>query len=278
MPSDRHLPHAGEFISDTDEKIDGREIIFPLCIVDLGNPRSGLQPIGTCFMITAKNNLFMTARHVIELAERRVRMDKEGCFTDGRPVRLCGLWFYAPGKNALRPVIRYWKHPVADIAVGRFTAMVERQSGKEHLDKMPVWDVTPIKPGEFVSTFAYPAFSGLATLDHIRIIHEESRFRFGRVTKVYPTCRDSVMLPAPCAETELDLRNGMSGGPVFNERGRLCGVNCSGFEVLDRHAVISYISLLNPILDLEIPDDPTNTRLTIREIACRRFIRVHGLH
>jgi len=38
------------------------------------------------------------------------------------------------------------------------------------------------------------------------------------------------LLPSPCIEVDMDSRGGMSGGPVFNERGGLVGIVSSSFD------------------------------------------------
>lgn len=52
----------------------------------------------------------------------------------------------------------------------------------------------------------------------------------GRVIDRYPNGRDRTMLPGPCVAVECDARGGMSGGPVFDNRGYLVGLVSSSYE------------------------------------------------
>jgi hypothetical protein len=55
------------------------------------------------------------------------------------------------------------------------------------------------------------------------------------------------MLPWPVLEVECPTVGGMSGGPVFDSRGRLVGLLCSSLDTEDGHGV-TYVSLLWPTL------------------------------
>ena len=54
----------------------------------------------------------------------------------------------------------------------------------------------------------------------------------GRITKHYPEGRDRVLLPGPCYETDMEIKGGSSGGPVFisGSSGFVFGVNSTGME------------------------------------------------
>lgn len=54
---------------------------------------------------------------------------------------------------------------------------------------------------------------GAATVGEVREVHHEKR--------------DSVRLPFPCYQVNARFDGGMSGGPVMNDNGRVCGVVCS---------------------------------------------------
>jgi hypothetical protein len=46
----------------------------------------------------------------------------------------------------------------------------------------------------------------------------------GRVIEVFPNGRDKFLLPFPCFQIDCKINSGMSGGPVYNESGKVCGV------------------------------------------------------
>jgi hypothetical protein len=68
----------------------------------------------------------------------------------------------------------------------------------------------------------------------------------GRITKHYPEGRDRVMLPGPCYETDMEIKGGSSGGPVFisGSSGFVFGVNSTGMEP---HC-FSHVTSLSPLV------------------------------
>jgi Trypsin-like peptidase domain len=71
----------------------------------------------------------------------------------------------------------------------------------------------------------------------------------GCVTDIFLNGRDAVMLPNPCIEVAMPSIGGMSGGPVFDERGFVVGILSSSF---DGATGPSYVSLIHPMLTQEI--------------------------
>ena len=67
-------------------------------------------------------------------------------------------------------------------------------------------------------------------------ISDQGQIEFGMVRTVHNKSRDRVMLPCPCFEIGANFRPGMSGGPVFDKNGRICGIVSTGIE----EAVSSY--------------------------------------
>jgi len=66
----------------------------------------------------------------------------------------------------------------------------------------------------------------------------------GRVIDKFPDGRDRTMLPGPCLAVECEAQGGMSGGPVFDDRGYLVGVVSSSYEGSE----ISFVSHIWPAL------------------------------
>jgi hypothetical protein len=66
------------------------------------------------------------------------------------------------------------------------------------------------------------------------------------------------MLPFPCFRVGARFDGGMSGGPVMNDRGRLCGIVCSNMPPSDEGGMHdSFVSTLSPVLGVAI-DAPWN--------------------
>lgn len=73
---------------------------------------------------------------------------------------------------------------------------------------------------------------------------DQGQMNFGMVKTVHNKSRDRVMLPCPCFEIGASFGPGMSGGPVFDRKGRICGIVSTGIE----GAVSSYAVTLGPSL------------------------------
>jgi hypothetical protein len=69
----------------------------------------------------------------------------------------------------------------------------------------------------------------------------------GTVTDVFFPRRDRSMLVFPCFGIEGDFHSGMSGGPIFNDRGQVCGVVISGGIPGVCHGAVLW-----PILGVEV--------------------------
>ena len=69
----------------------------------------------------------------------------------------------------------------------------------------------------------------------------------GEIVEVFTEKRDSIRLNFPCFQSNLKLVPSMSGGPVFNDLGFLCGLNCGSFDFAEEeidNGDISYIASL----------------------------------
>ena len=75
-------------------------------------------------------------------------------------------------------------------------------------------------------------------------LSDQGQIEFGMVRTVHNKGRDRVMLPGPCFEIGARFRPGMSGSPVFDKSGRICGIISTGVE----GAVSSYAVTLWPSL------------------------------
>lgn len=77
----------------------------------------------------------------------------------------------------------------------------------------------------------------------------------GTITAVHFPMRDQAGMPFPCFEVDADFEPGMSGGPVFNDRGQVCGVisRGGGFSV-------SWASVLWPAFGISV-DGKTGLQL-----------------
>ena len=68
----------------------------------------------------------------------------------------------------------------------------------------------------------------------------------GTVIEHYIDGRDRCMLPGPCFAVGVGAPGGLSGGPVFDETGRLAGILSSSLGPSEND--ISFVSMIHPIL------------------------------
>jgi hypothetical protein len=101
----------------------------------------------------------------------------------------------------------------------------------------------------------------------------------GEVIEIHHKQRDSSMLPFPCFQTNARFEHGMSGGPVFNESGELCGLICSGFPP-DDNTYTSYAVSIWPALgtELDLPYEGflRGAKYSCLELARRNIITANG--
>lgn len=111
-------------------------------------------------------------------------------------------------------------------------------------------DADPPFIGERVRAFGYIdsfAHDGL-TPEGLLLLRQDPRLAAGIVEDIYEPKRDSVTLPFPCFGVKANFMGGMSGGPVNNLQGRVCGVVSRGMEAVDGAPPISYAACIWPIL------------------------------
>jgi hypothetical protein len=99
----------------------------------------------------------------------------------------------------------------------------------------------------------------------------------GQVLEVYEHGRDTVMLPFPCYRTNARSKPGMSGAPVFNDSGPLCGLISTAMEGgEDEGDHIYYAAALWPSMgtqiDAERPGFPAGVSYPALELAKHGYI------
>jgi hypothetical protein len=111
----------------------------------------------------------------------------------------------------------------------------------------------PPSEGSRISAFGYPGSSAKPVGEAGFEVHMDARTTQGTVVQVHHQRRDGCKLPFPCYQTDRRIEGGMSGGPVFSEEGRLCGIMCASFDLGDPpDPPISYVATLWPMLAISI--------------------------
>lgn len=132
---------------------------------------------------------------------------------------------------------------------------------------LPRFDVVPPAEGATITAFGYPHTTFGSIGDGSFRVTLSPRTTEGEVKEVHPVYRDRCMLPFPCLHTNARFDAGMSGGPVFNQDGRICGLVSSNLppsEDGQDHA--SYASLIWPALGIRFNEGEKAGRITPRFI------------
>jgi hypothetical protein len=149
-------------------------------------------------------------------------------------------------------VNRLWVSELTDIVLLRLTPYSAGARAYK-FPRRPTLDLMPPQVGEHIHAFGYSESAVQATGPKALTIHYRPATTHGEVMDVHQQSRDEVKMPFPCFRTNARFDGGMSGGPVFNEAGHLCGLICSSyppFSTDEDHA--SYVVLLWPVMILMI--------------------------
>ncbi|QJR09886.1 hypothetical protein DSM104443_00936 [Usitatibacter rugosus] len=144
----------------------------------------------------------------------------------------------------------------------------------------PRWTLLPPKIGERVFAFGY---AGIATqdVDGNTLITRDARTSVGEVKEHHLGGRDRLLAPFPCFRTNNRFDDAMSGGPVFTEGGRLCGVICANLPPAqegEEHS--SLVSLLWPILGANVEllrADTTSDSSRLIDVMPRDNASIEGI-
>jgi hypothetical protein len=251
------------------------KVVIPL-VASFG---SDFYPSGTACIIAPW--LAITARHVVE--------DHFERFADGRAPNNVEeashrtLTYVAPGGG--QPIIplfvqRTWYLQPYDIAVLHLVPASEMNTN--HVWDTPRLSLLPPRPGSQIAAFGYPnsRFDVLGTEHHE--LKMDATTTTGTVLEVHHEYRDTARLPFPCFRTNARFDGGMSGAPVFNDQGRVCGLICSSMPPTtpdEDHT--SYVSTLWPMLAMPIDvfwdRYPPGTSYPLYEYAQAYIVDTEGL-
>lgn len=181
--------------------------------------------------IRIAKNLYVTAKHVIE----------DYLQTFGHKNGTANFSFWAvhvePGPQySIWEVDRCWLSPCADLAVFHTRAYNDIAT-QQHLPTCVGMSIAPPHVGERVVAFGYERRKPKVVIDsdgtrHIELEGKPSA-SVGEVIEVHEHSRDTVNLNYPCFRVNCKMPGGMSGGPIFNDSGRLCGIVCYGMNQLE---------------------------------------------
>ena len=238
--------------------------------------KGSVQLIGTGFWVTTHGHL-ITAWHVIE-----DNIGKDG--VDEGPI--CAIQILRNRTLVVRPLRKTDKHDTFDLALSETVALFsdEVPFTVPHLLTLDepslgsrLHTYSFLAPEQDFSSERNPGisiftFRGEGIIPERQLKFELSymaRVGFGTVTQHFPERRDAVMLPFPCFQSDMPIYGANSGGPVFDEKGRVCGINCTSYEGAD----ISFHVPLKGVLELWardielIPEDPVARQRSLLELG-----------
>lgn len=255
---------------------DGRTIDPRACVVpimkEVGKGR--LQIVGTGFYIS-RYGLFMSANHVI------------ATLIDDSNTKLSVAYICHFAENnsvRLRRIVRAGLLQPADLAVGQADNFLDKYPNNP-LRNMRVRLTAKVpKAGSRLITYAYPEnevldFTVKDRAPVVRSDYFEGSFLRNVLNSEHP------YMQYPYFETTIALKNGASGGPVFDSNGSVVGVNCRGWDFAGAEHAGDNLSSIVPVrsaLEMriklaqlppksweraQIPDNRDGTTLTIAELA-----------
>ena len=203
--------------------------------------------VGTATVICG--NLLVTARHVLDQVWDTPPTEKSA---NQIKKHLAAIQLLPGPEYIIWDVVDGFADPASDIALLRLGT----NPGRSHPKSTHQWrqpHVNPFAPevGERVMAFGYRNSAIQVSKNaeggpHIEL-NDEPITSVGLVREIYEMRRDQ-RLPFPCYQVSARFDRGMSGGPVYDETGCLCGLVCSNVEGshIDGEPV-SYVTTLWPI-------------------------------
>jgi hypothetical protein len=246
---------------------------FALQLVGYADQRAYAS--GTAVVIAA--GLLWTARHVFEDYWEKFEngsMPKSGAAT---VVHLFALQFLTPDRGNLWLVTKVWGCAHCDavlLQIRPFSA-----SAAAHRWRLPGFSALPPMLGSTVKAFGYwpNSFSGNRLGNEVTVnLDVRCYASFGTVQEIHHEKRDNIRLNFPCFRTNLQVEGGMSGGPVFDEHRRICGLVCDSLG-----QETSWVTTIWPVLTTETDfpsfHRPHGSRYPLYELAETGQMEVAGL-
>lgn len=199
-------------------------------IMALDNEYENVYASGTGVVIA--QNLVLTAKHVFDDCAQKWKLPDSDTKGEVR-TNSFNIWVVFmsnhPGQlYHVYAVAQVYRCMYSDFVLLHLDSFDKVGKGHKYF-QMPLSLVIPTI-GERIVAFGFPQSKVNIRKDHLGTSHieinDEPSVSVGEIKEVYPERRDSFMLTFPCVRTNARLEGGMSGGPVFNNDGKLIGVVC----------------------------------------------------
>jgi hypothetical protein len=235
------------------------------------------QLVGTGFFIT-NTGVLVTAKHVIT--------DNIGA--DGKDVGGIAAFHYHEKGLISRPLLHSSMHETYDLALCE-TQRFELENAETVISMVLALTLEIPAIGAQIATHSYHAVNSNVEAEKYRVIHSghhqfkgvftsdlekevtfewRSRVTGGYLIEYFEKQRDSVMMPFPCFHSDTPIYAGMSGGPVFDDKGRVFALNCSRVEGTDAAFHVPIAGILDLFIpNATIPGDDHPRKRTVRELA-----------
>lgn len=247
------------------------EIAFRLIAID---SNSNVFASGTCFSIAS--NALITAKHVIEDFNQRFSLHK---LEHGDEINF-SIWAIQIQEGnepyVIWAVQKLWLVPISDIALLNVIPYCENAANMKNRRSVKL-NLFPPKIGSKIVGYGYhnsDVDKSNVTNGTLNIVlDDKASTTVGEVMEIHDLYRDKVRLNFPCFRVNARFDGGMSGGPVFNSNGEVCGIVCSSLpadELYQEH--VSYITTLWPLMGMVIDADrgekyPRNVSYPVLDLA-----------
>jgi ribosomal small subunit protein bTHX len=206
--------------------------VFPI----ISQNEDGNYFIGTGFFI---NNFgwFITAKHV--------------AFDENNPNITLGIVQTISHDHVMiRKVEKFWLHETADIVVGRVTP-VQDQYRNVVTNPSLVLKKRQINSKQKIFTYAYPDTVITPPKNGKQRFVLAPDYYFGKIKSI--SFRQDSFFNGICIQSNMLVKGGASGGPVFNKKGFVIGLNTSGFELIEGEEPISFTTTIQEAFDIKVP-------------------------
>jgi len=230
-----------------------------------------LYPCGSAFIIG--NGLALTAAHILEKPfDSTFRVHTEN---EKNRFSIVGFQKVNGSKNAviwqvksayLSPIQSDKENEDRSIDVALLKISPQQHSLEERYNILS-FELNIASPivGDIVSAYGFSnsKIKGDTTPSSYKFDNNFRKIE-GEVTQIFSMHRDRGFLTFPCFEVNANFDHGMSGGPIFNQQGQVCGVITSG----NNFNGPSYGSILWPAMGIKVDNDH------LLDLAKRNLIHV----
>jgi hypothetical protein len=243
-----------------------------------------VYPIGTATVICGY--LAITARHNLEDILERFGSGAAGA--DGLVIAEYAIRLYqiTPGPNiVIFEIATAISSAISDISVLHLRLKSQSNPGRPIIWMSPRIRMIDVTIGTAIVGFGFhssnastsPAPNGRYHL----VVNDSPASSSGTVDEVLLTGQPYGKFTFPCYRVQARFDGGMSGGPVFDESGTLCGI-ISGSYADSEDSPTSYVAMLWPLLELHIVGGRSvrhgpNEQYAFQELIDDRIVHVADL-